>query len=652
MLGWVTGASRSQADDSIDPGDAPETPAHIFAARAFKSLLFGTPTSKDMTTEKPKRFSRLSDIAGASRRHSSEVVSDQISRSGMQPRHSDFLASPSKGILVAPGSVSTKRKSVTFGDIGRDIGTLENAREQNQSDSEESYNPPFTAAPKNIDPTQEDLRRSLFETRTQSSKAGIMEEKAKNEATTVTMGDDNKNIVVNQPPFAEKVAEQALQPRRVSTILQERTIDLDQPFSTSGQHWKREYERDHDNSKAEMKRLIHYNQMTKSYAEKRDRDAVMVTQKLNDAEAKAKLLEKKVQKLAAQLMDARTQDDEQKFILGEVASQTAEVMKYKSKAERYRAELRQHGALQVSTDEDEGKKGIGMSKDVNELQSDLARLKIAADRAEARAAKADKENAMLHALLQQMKKAKEDIVEHYDKLHDHLKQRQNNLLQDNRRLNHALNAVNSKFSSVRDELQSLKNANQTISKHKALQNNARLFDLKQSRLMEEPSPPTSNEDLRKQDTMPSGRVEYGMVLPQMDFSITDETSRRSPQKRLGVAHDKHRGEESAEDIRVPKTVICTRRMSGKYDQLPDSRPIKLAGLGFESIPAMKVNPTDLQDDHNSTSFRKSSPLMKSFIDNLGTRQVLPPERVEAAKRRLEQKAADRRSSTPKKGKVV
>ena len=69
MLGWVTGAARPQQDENIDPDDVPDTPAHIFAARAFKSLLFGTPAPNDTTIENPKRFSKLSNLSNSVRRH-------------------------------------------------------------------------------------------------------------------------------------------------------------------------------------------------------------------------------------------------------------------------------------------------------------------------------------------------------------------------------------------------------------------------------------------------------------------------------------------------------------------------------------------------------------------------------------------------------
>jgi len=76
----------------VDSLEYPETPAPVFAARAFKSAIFGTPAPEDDDTF---------EIAKAGNTAARE-------RSGSM--------SPTKrGILMTPGTATNRHKTVTFG---------------------------------------------------------------------------------------------------------------------------------------------------------------------------------------------------------------------------------------------------------------------------------------------------------------------------------------------------------------------------------------------------------------------------------------------------------------------------------------------------------------------------------------------------------
>ncbi|KAM3442474.1 hypothetical protein MY4824_001068 [Beauveria thailandica] len=98
MLGWMLkrGSNASQTvDDAEDTThvEQPDTPAPVFAARAFKSALFGTPRRHDI---RPARSARRSATGSNTDKDSS---------------------TPSKpaGILLTPGTAATRRKRVSFG---------------------------------------------------------------------------------------------------------------------------------------------------------------------------------------------------------------------------------------------------------------------------------------------------------------------------------------------------------------------------------------------------------------------------------------------------------------------------------------------------------------------------------------------------------
>ncbi|KAJ3484632.1 hypothetical protein NLG97_g7008 [Lecanicillium saksenae] len=98
MLGWMLkrGDNASNAVDEADDTtqiEQPDTPAPVFAARAFKSALFGSPRRHDI---RPARTGRRSATTSTGDRESN---------------------TPSKpaGILLTPGTGAARRKRVSFG---------------------------------------------------------------------------------------------------------------------------------------------------------------------------------------------------------------------------------------------------------------------------------------------------------------------------------------------------------------------------------------------------------------------------------------------------------------------------------------------------------------------------------------------------------
>ncbi|KAG9539549.1 hypothetical protein KCU77_g22902, partial [Aureobasidium melanogenum] len=59
MLSWITGSKGLEEVEDAFP-EAPETPAHVFAARAFKHAIFGTPAPPNEATYAQETTTRQS----------------------------------------------------------------------------------------------------------------------------------------------------------------------------------------------------------------------------------------------------------------------------------------------------------------------------------------------------------------------------------------------------------------------------------------------------------------------------------------------------------------------------------------------------------------------------------------------------------------
>ncbi|KAK0512745.1 hypothetical protein JMJ35_004762 [Cladonia borealis] len=124
MLDWISGSSRQgdAQDEGVSyAGEPPETPAPLFVVRAFKTAIFGTPHPVQREAKQAGKASE-EDKAGT-QRAASEKPQDRESierdtDTGNETERAasirlDTLASPAKGILMTPGTTTTRRKTVS-----------------------------------------------------------------------------------------------------------------------------------------------------------------------------------------------------------------------------------------------------------------------------------------------------------------------------------------------------------------------------------------------------------------------------------------------------------------------------------------------------------------------------------------------------------
>ncbi|MCJ1466892.1 hypothetical protein MMC07_005514 [Pseudocyphellaria aurata] len=345
MLGWLTGSSRpggtqglSGHNDQSYLDDPPETPAPTFAFRAFKSALFGTPQidpESRPTTPPPI----TPDRKGGKKENVAPFGPTELRKTGQKAdgdvsakQRAFSLLSPSKGILLTPGTVTNRRKNVSFGGLALNDNAITDPQ-QTDSSLGPQLNKPSIANPLPIDQRpQTNLTKALHKAKNGPSKKKVDQE---------TCNDTSEDLSLPSAPVDgyrpnSDIQDEAPDPNA------DVTLDLNQPFSRSGKHWKAEYERYYKRSDREMKEIIMYGKNIKSFAAKKDSEASELGEKLHLELSKVATMEAKVSKLAAQLASARLKDSEdtdQAKLVNDLAKQTALAVRYKQKADRYRSAL-------------------------------------------------------------------------------------------------------------------------------------------------------------------------------------------------------------------------------------------------------------------------------------------------------------------------
>lgn len=332
------------SDDILDDGqsyldDPPDTPAPVFVVRAFKSALFGTPHIEPEigpTTPPPMapaHRARKKDYAAPVGPRSPNNIGQKIDEDGLAKQKAYSLVSPTKGILLTPGTGTTRRKNVTFGGLA--LSDEASAEDSRRTDAVLGLDvkKPSTAKPLPIDQhRQTNLTGVLHKAKIGPSKENI----------DPGTGDDAKEDHFLPFEPVDGYRAKADGQDEAADLNADTTLDLNQPFSRSGKHWKAEYERYHKKSDREMKQIIKYGKSVKSFAVKKDSEASELGEKLQLELSKVAAMEAKVSRLAIQLASARlkgSEDAEQTKLVNDLAKQTALAVRYKQKADRYRSAL-------------------------------------------------------------------------------------------------------------------------------------------------------------------------------------------------------------------------------------------------------------------------------------------------------------------------
>lgn len=423
MLSWVGVTAPEQdnpSDRRLDDGasyieEPPETPAPLFAVRAFQQAIFGTPhpMQQDAQSVRPqqsqpqhKRSVTKPRPAGTDGGENTHVPDENhFSRT-------DAMLSPAKGILLTPGTGATRRKTVSFGKPA--AAAQERLKELSTSQAEPGQSTNqipdnSLSVPAGEDqPRHSTLTKTLIQLSKQRSDRNLQATSLESQESEAR--NPQSNLVVEKNLAYEK----AIDPTA------DLTVDLCQPRSKSGQHWKAEYDRYYKKSNHEMKQIIKYGQNVKSYAAKKDSEATGLGEKLKIELSKVARMEARISKLAKQLRVAQQQgpdgESDQTRLVSELAQQTALAIRYKQKADQYRRAISKqpsNGDPHEIEDQDKMMQeiDIGDPFELATLRAQLESLRETAKVAEDRAAHFEAENRMLK---QSLARVKEEMMS-YDK---------------------------------------------------------------------------------------------------------------------------------------------------------------------------------------------------------------------------------------------
>ena len=570
----------------------------------------------------------------------------------------DPFASPAKGILLTPGTTATRRKTVSFGGLAAKVETSEADNLETQAlVSSISRGEPS-------DKVKEDLRRSLFRAKTGTGQSIVESDAQTTQYTQVQLSTK-----------AEDTCSKEEDPSKHSSDM---TVDLKSPRSKSGQHWKREYQREHDKSKFEMRKLIRYSQLTKSYAVQRDGDAIRLAEKLKSAEATVQEMESRVSKLASQLMDAQDQGDKQQEVLNELATQTAQALRYKQKAEKYRhalldqdpRDLADHRQI-LPTPEISGIE----QPEVSSLRTEVSSLRAISKKAEERALKLERENDALKHTLARVK----EEMKRYETRH--------RAREEARKRKDEKSAAQKR--NLKEQLASMKAENKRLlggAKPHSGQSN---LTENQPLITKNRAPSTAQQDAaidglrsRQANSNPvgHGNPAAGATSSKAGFDLGDQpgkteneetqcdteyfdptkaereshvhidsSSQQQANRRMTNIHNKN-SLQNGSDLWAPST-------NGSPDTRKPPTDLEFAGV----LNPLNQNSSHIPQDGNeaikSASLegqvrlspqivggRNSRPIPSSRVSSMVRRTPLPPDRAAAAKRRLEQRSAERSKS--------
>lgn len=363
--------------------DQPDTPGPVFAARAFKRAIFGTPAPP--TKEDPKR-------------ETTKAVVTKPEKITVKPTLTDKEAydSPSKpqGILLTPGTGTSRRKRVSF---GREVKANTNGM---LADTGEG---PARTRPRTK------LQEALENSRKRRDNRRSTEDDARRLDFDPEINNDDADDVWEEVDEGDREVDG--------------TVDLNEPRSQSGRYWKSEFKKYHEEAQAEMEKLVKYKQLAKSYAKAKDAEALDLTGRLKDEQAKVIEMERKITEMAGQIGAKHSKfggAQEDKELIKDLTRQTALAVQYRKKVNELEAALRDSGYEAGNHKRRRGDPSTAgeQAKELTDLRRELQRVKSELVAAGDRERKADMEKKELERKLSRKDTQYDSLKAEYESLKD------------------------------------------------------------------------------------------------------------------------------------------------------------------------------------------------------------------------------------------
>lgn len=341
----------------------------------MKSALFGTPAPLDDT---------VYDIGTDLER--------RASTDSRRPQSTSMSPTKPQGILLTPGTATSRRKTVSFGTEVVDKIPIDKMLVDEGMKERGSKSPSIARMDRKTS-----LTKTLENARDgKAGKPGLERTRRPSESQPLLdLGSEPEDInlaasrKVNRWSQDNKDAIQST----VDDIDGDMTMDLNLPHSQSGKYWKTEYEQYHEEAKAELTRLLKYKHLAKSYAKKKDAEAIELAEKLRVEQQRVVNMEEKISRLSGQItstcIDGKYGDSPE--LIKELARQTALAVQYRAQVEEFRAAVegneelgdgmvRSHLASPRTTQtlletQHELKKARGQLIELSDLREEMARLR-------------------------------------------------------------------------------------------------------------------------------------------------------------------------------------------------------------------------------------------------------------------------------------
>lgn len=235
--------------------------------------------------------------------------------------------SPTKSILVTPGT-ALRRKTVSFGE-----SVIDNEGKRPGSASKPAKTPPnpsgtlstqwMSGSSDGSGKPRSKLTQTLMNARDNASKNS---DPAKSDEST----GETKSVIV--PGSKDALDNEDI------------TLNLEDPHSESGKYWKTEFDNYRVKTNREIKKLIQYRSIAKSYARKKDTEAMRLADKLKEEEEKVAEMERQVSRLASSMVGEGSTGDKEHLLQG-LTKQTALALQYKQQVTSLRNTLERHDVV-------------------------------------------------------------------------------------------------------------------------------------------------------------------------------------------------------------------------------------------------------------------------------------------------------------------
>lgn len=276
--------------------EAPDTPAPVFAARAFKNALFGAPNASETPAAVVKTDQHRNET-------SKKTSNDTQSKDMFSPIKQSPTKQPAS-ILLTPGTGTARRKRVSF-----------------NHDVKAGSNPDSSPLASARTRKRTTLQKALDKTR-RIAKPEKSPEKAPERAREQLP--PNPAEVESEGEWEDDMCNHDM------------TVDLNEPHSESGKYWKSEFMKYREDAMVDIERMVKFKALAKSYAKKKDAEALELAQALKEEKTKVTKMEQEVTTMAAKIAHKKRHGggDEDGPLMEDLAKQT-------SLAAHYREQVRE-----------------------------------------------------------------------------------------------------------------------------------------------------------------------------------------------------------------------------------------------------------------------------------------------------------------------